>query len=159
MDHQAREALAHLVRSQRVASLGTLFQGVPLVTMVPYSPTPAPTTFDIHVSRLAQHTQGLLASSRVGLLIAEPDRETRNPQAIPRLSLQGEAVILSPGDSGYREARAAYLGKFPSAAMNFDLGDFLLVRITPESSRFVAGFGRIFDLAADDLDSIWDPRE
>jgi putative heme iron utilization protein len=154
MDQPSREALSQLIRSQRIAALGTLLNGTPHVSVVPYSQVFRPAAFDIHVSRLAQHTSGLIASPGVGLLIAEPDRPTRNPQSIPRLSVQGEAVQLSPGDHEYKDAREAYLDKFPNAAMNFDLGDFLLVRISPRSARFIAGFGRIFDLTPEELDAL-----
>ena len=59
--------------------LGTLFHGVPLVSLVLFSAADDGSAIDIHVSRLAQHTQGLLESGRVGLMIAEPDRDSRNP--------------------------------------------------------------------------------
>ncbi|QEH32803.1 Pyridoxamine 5'-phosphate oxidase [Aquisphaera giovannonii] len=154
MDKHSHDALAHLVHSQRVASLGTLVDGAPYISLVPFAPAFGPAAFDIHVSRLARHTEGLLAFRRVGLLIAEPDRQTRNPQAIPRLSVQAEAVPLSPGDPEYKAARAGYLERFPAAAMNFDLGDFLLVRLLPHAARFVGGFGRIFDLKAEDLETL-----
>ncbi len=84
-------------------------------------------------------------------MIAEPDRESRNPQTIARLSLQGEAEILPSDHAEYSEAQAAYLRKFPSTALNFQLGDFLLIRITVQSARLVTGFGKIFDLTGDDL--------
>jgi hypothetical protein len=45
------------------------------------------------------------------------------------------------------------LHTFSNAALNFQLGDFLLVRIRPHSARLVTGFGRIFDLSSDDLAS------
>jgi len=151
MDDQSRDALVRIAREQRVAALGTLFQGAPLVSMVLFSAAEDLSSIDIHVSRLAQHTRGLLESGQVGLMIAEPDRPTRNPQTLPRLSLQGTASILDPDDAEYAEARTLYLAKYPTAEMNFQLADFLLVRIRPRSARLVTGFGRIFDLEADDL--------
>jgi putative heme iron utilization protein len=151
MDESSRDALVRLVREQRVAALGTLFHGGPLVSLVPFSVAPDLSSFEIHVSRLAQHTQGLLGSGRVGLMIAEPDRPSRNPQTLPRLSIQGEATALDPDTPEYAEARSRYLEKFPNAGMNFQLADFLLVRIEPRSARLVSGFGRIFDLSPDDL--------
>lgn len=151
MDDASRETLARLLREQRLAALGTLFRGEPLVSMVLFAAAPGPQGIDIHISRLAQHTQGLLEHRGVGLMIAEPDRESRNPQTLPRLSIQGEANILLTGDPEYEHARENYLRKFPNAALNFGLGDFLLVRISPYSARLVTGFGRIFDLTPEDL--------
>ena len=151
MDSQSRHALARLIHEERVASLGTIFHGAPLVSMVLFSASPDLSGFDVHVSRLAQHTQGLLDSGRVGLMIAEPDRESRNPQTIARLSLQGEAEIMPSDHPDYQQAQEAYLRKFPNTALNFQLGDFLLIRITARSARLVTGFGKIFDLTGDDL--------
>jgi len=151
MDSQSRHALARLIRDQRIASLGTIFHGCPLVSLVLFSAAPDLSGIDIHVSRLAQHTQGLLDAGRVGLMIAEPDRESRNPQTIARLSLQGEAQILSADHPEYQEAQEAYLLKFPNTALNFQLGDFLLIRLAVQSARLVTGFGKIFDLAGEDL--------
>ncbi len=152
MDPQSRQSLTQLVREQRTASLGTLFHGAPLVSMVLFSAAEDLSAIDIHVSRLAQHTQGLLESPRVGVMIAEPDRDSRNPQTLARLSIQGEAHPIPTSDPEYDEARSLYLSKFPTAALNFQLGDFLLVRIRPHSARLVTGFGRIFDLKPYDLE-------
>jgi putative heme iron utilization protein len=136
--------LKTLIDGQRIASLGTLYRGAPLVTLVPYAATPDFGAFYIHISRLAQHTEAILADARVGLMIAEPDAPGANPQTLARLSLRGEA---SP-DPG---AKDAYLARFPEAAFNFTLADFTLYRITPLAARFVAGFGRIADLSPADL--------
>jgi putative heme iron utilization protein len=151
MDSQSQQSLERLVRDERIASLGTLFRGAPLVSLVLFSAAPDGSAIDVHVSRLAQHTHGLLESKLVGLMIAEPDRDSRNPQTLTRLSIQGEARAISTDDPEYEVARDMYLSKFPNAALNFQLGDFLLVRIEPRTGRLVTGFGRIFDLDADDL--------
>jgi putative heme iron utilization protein len=153
MDQASRRILASLASEQRVAALGTIYQGAPLVSLVPFSASPDLSAFDVHVSRLAQHTQGLLGAGRVGLMLFEPDRPTRNPQTLPRLSLQGLPMVLDPTDPGYHEARSRYLAKFPAAEISFQLPDFLLVRIVPESARLVTGFGKIFDLDAQALTS------
>ncbi|MFO0889572.1 MAG: pyridoxamine 5'-phosphate oxidase family protein [Isosphaeraceae bacterium] len=151
MDQPSREALVRLAREQRIAALGTLFQGAPLVSMVLFSAADDLSSFDVHVSRLAQHTQGLLGEGRVGLMLAEPDRPTRNPQTLARLSIQGQAIVIPADHPEFAEARSRYLAKFPNAEMNFQLPDFLMVRIVPRSARLVTGFGRIFDLSAEDL--------
>lgn len=151
MDEESLRKVAHLIRGERIAALGTLLSGAPLVSMVPFSASADFSGFDIHVSRLAQHTQCLLDEPRVGLLIAEPDRPTRNPQTLSRLSLQGRAHSLPRESAEFEAAREAYLAKFPQSALNFQLGDFLLFRIRPISARVVLGFGKIFDLSPEQL--------
>ena len=136
---------ARLIRSQRIASLGTLREGSPFVSLVPFAETTDLSTFLIHISRLALHTQDILQDARVGLMIAEPDEGTRNPQTLPRASIQGKAVVVPRGSKEYDALADLYLHKFPDAAMTFSLGDFELYRIDAQSARFVAGFGQIFN--------------
>ena len=136
---------ARLIHSQRVASLGTLRNGGPLVSMVPFVATDNFSAFLIHISRLAQHTQDILQDPRVGLMIAVPDDGIRNPQTLPRVSIQGQASVVRRESAHYDEFADRYLQKFPDAAMTFSLGDFDLYRIDPQSARFVAGFGQIYN--------------
>ena len=150
MDSTTRLELAELIRSRGIAALGTLHAGAPLVSMVLYAASPALSAVFIHVSRLAQHTRGLLGDRRVGLLIAEPDRPSRNPLSMARVSIQADAEPFDVGSPEYAQARAAYLAANPSAAFNFQLGDFLLIRIKPTSARFIAGFGKIVDIDAEE---------
>jgi len=150
MDDATREGLVSLVLNRRLAALGTLHDGSPLVSMVLYAARPNLSKLFIHVSRLALHTGGLLADPRVGLLIAEADRPNRNPLAMSRVSIQGLAHVLDPHSNDFEEAREVYINAHPNAAFNFGLGDFLLVGIRPHSARFVAGFGRIVDIDSDD---------
>jgi putative heme iron utilization protein len=114
--------------------------------MVLYTAEPDLSSLYIHVSRLAQHTRGLLSHPRVGLLISEPDRASRNPLTLARVSIQGLARPLPEGSPAFENARSLYLAAHPTAAINFNLPDFLLLAVHPESARFIAGFGKIFDL-------------
>jgi putative heme iron utilization protein len=148
MDSESCLTLATLLRSQRVAALGTLRQGAPLVSMVLYLPAPDFSAFHLHVSRLAWHTQDMLADARVSLSIAATDDGTRNPQVLERVSLRGEATALPNDSPGHEALKAAWLARFPDSAINFELADFSFFRIAPRDARFVAGFGRIHNLSA-----------
>jgi putative heme iron utilization protein len=150
MDTATRVELIELIRGRGIAALGTLHAGAPLVSMVLYAASPDLSAIFIHVSRLAQHTGGLLGDRRVGLLIAGPDRPSRNPLSMARVSIQADAEPLNVGSPEYERARAAYVAVHPAAAFNFELGDFLLIRIKPTSARFVAGFGKIVDIDAEE---------
>ena len=113
MDSQSRQVLVRLLREERIASLGTLFRGTPLVSHVLFSRADNSAALDIHVSRLAQHTQGLLESGRVGLMVAEPDRDSAHPQTLARLSIQGDAEILAEDHPEYDSAREVISGNIP----------------------------------------------
>lgn len=141
-----RRKLASLVRGRSLAALGTLRDGGPLVSMVLYASEPDLSLLYVHVSRLAQHTSGLLAGPRVSLLIVEPERASRNPLTLARVTIQGTARPLVANTPEFEAARARYLEAHPTTAINFQLPDFLLVGIRPESARFIAGFGQIDDL-------------
>ncbi len=149
MDSQSQQILAQLIRGRQTAALGTLRNGAPFVSMVPYTVSDDLTAFDIHISALAHHTRDILADARVSLMIAAPEGPDADAQTLARVSIQGEAVMLPKNVPGYVEARIRYLTRFPSAAVSFNLGDFALYRIEVQSARFVAGFGRIFNLKAD----------
>jgi heme iron utilization protein len=146
VDESDLHALISLVRERSLAALGTIVEGGPLVSMVLYASAPDLSRLYLHVSRIAQHTRGLLSQPRVGLLISEPDRVSRNPLTLARVSIQGLARPLQEGSPSFGNARSLYLAAHPTAAINFDLPDFLLFSVHPESARFIAGFGKIFDL-------------
>lgn len=145
MDESDKRLLISLVRERSLAALGTIVEGGPLVSMVLYASEPDLSCFYLHVSRIAQHTRGLLEQPRVGLLISEPDRASRNPLTLARVSIRGLAGPLPEGSPAFENARALYVAVHPTAEVNFDLPDFLLLRVHPESARFIAGFGKIFD--------------
>lgn len=149
MNDETRDLLVRLVRERGLAALGTLHGGTPLVSLVLYAAEPDLSALYIHVSGLAQHTRDLQDDPRVGLLIAEPDRPTRNPLTQARVSILGAVEPVEPGSAAFDSARALYLAAHPNTALNFQLGDFHLCRIRPSSARFVAGFGQIVDLNAE----------
>ena len=148
MDAATRSALARLLRSERIAHLGTLRGGAPLASMTLFLAAPDFTAFFLHVSRLAWHTQDMLHDARVALSIAETDDGRADPFTFLRVSIRGEAVQLSGKQDGLK---AAWLARFPEQAINFELADFSFWRIAPRDARFVAGFGSIHNLSAVEL--------
>ena len=151
MDAQTRQSLARRIRTQRVAALGTLRDTAPLVSMVLYVAAGDLSAVYIHVSHLAEHTQALRQDRRVSLMIVEPDSGEMDPQRLARVSICGDATETPPTAGNYEDVKSAYVAKFPMAAVTFGLGDFVLYGITPRNARYVGGFGKIFDLAAEDF--------
>lgn len=151
MDARDRQPLVHLIRTQRIAALGTVHDRAPLVSMVLYAAAADFSAFYIHVSQLAQHTQAIRQDRRVSLMIGEPDTGQANPQTLARVSIRGEAIETPPTARNYEDVKAVYLAKFPEAAVNFGLGDFVLYGVVPSTARYVGGFGKIFDLVAEDF--------
>ena len=146
MDSDSSRLLAGLLRKERIAHLATLRGGAPMASMTLYLPAPDFSAFFVHVSRLAWHTQDMAQDPRVALSIAETDDRRADPFTLMRVSIRGEAVQLK--DNNMKEA---WLQRFPEQAINFELADFSFWRIEPRDARFVAGFGRIHNLPAEDL--------
>ena len=151
MDEQSEQTLARIIRDTRIASLGTLHEGEPNLAMVAYSFAEDFSAFYIHVSRLGKHTADMESDPRVSLLITETDDHRLDPQTLVRLSLRGIAEVLLRTDKGYSQVKKLYLERFPESEQLFSLGDFNLWRITPKGGRFVAGFGRAFNLVPEAL--------
>jgi hypothetical protein len=146
VDSDSSRLLAGLLRKERIAHLATLRGGAPMASMTLYLPAPDFSAFFVHVSRLAWHTQDMAQDPRVALSIAETDDRRADPFTLMRVSIRGEAVQLK--DNNMKEA---WLQRFPEQAINFELADFSFWRIEPRDARFVAGFGRIHNLPAEDL--------
>src|SRR5437016_11886989 len=107
--------------------------------------------FHVHVSRLAWHTQDMLHDARVSLSIAQTDDGRADPFTLMRVSIRGEARQLANEDEAFGSLKAAWLERFPEQASNFELADFSFWRVSPRDARFVAGFGRIHNLSAEEL--------
>jgi heme oxygenase (biliverdin-IX-beta and delta-forming) len=151
MDSDSEQSLARLIRNTRVAALGTLHQGEPNLAMVAYAFANDFSAFYIHVSRLGKHTTDMEQNSHVSLLFTEADDSRADPQTLVRVALNGTAAMLPRTDSEYVHAKHLYLQRFSEAEQFFSLGDFNLWRIQPTSGRFVAGFGRAFNLVPEAL--------
>jgi putative heme iron utilization protein len=145
VDADTGRSLAGLIRKERIAHLGTLRGGAPLVSMTLFMPQQDLSAFYVHVSRLAWHTQDMLQDPRVALSIAETDDRRPDPFTLMRVSIRGEASQL-PADQ--QELKRLWLARFPEQAVNFELADFSFWKISPRDARFVAGFGRIHNLSA-----------
>jgi heme iron utilization protein len=148
VDPDTRSALARLLRKERIAHLATLRGGAPMASMTLYLPDEDFSTFHIHVSRLAWHTQDMLRDSRVALSIAEADDGRADPFALMRVTIRGDAGDLGAEDP---TLKSRWLARFPEQAINFELADFSFWKIVPRDARFIAGYGHIYNLSAAEL--------
>jgi putative heme iron utilization protein len=148
VDAETAAVLAKLLRKERIAHLATLRAGAPMASMTLYLPEEDFSAFYVHVSRLAWHTQDMLQDPRVALSIAEADDGRADPFTLTRVSIRGDASQLARDNPALK---ARWLERFPEQAINFELADFSFWQITPRDARFVAGFGRIHNLSAEQL--------
>jgi hypothetical protein len=82
----------------------------------------------------------------VSLSISETDDGRADPFTFMRVSIRGDAVQVKEN-----VVKNEWLSRFPEQAINFTLADFSFWKVTPRDARFVAGFGRIHNLSAEDL--------
>jgi len=142
--------LKKLILKERIGHLATLRGGTPMASMTLYLPAPDFSVFYVHVSRLAWHTQDMLQEPRVALSVSETDDGRADPFTLMRVSIRGTALRIENGP------KEAWLARFPEQAINFTLADFSFWQIAPRDARFVAGFGSIHNLSAQQLKNTGD---
>ena len=132
-----------LLRRARTATLASLNRdgGIPYASLANVA-TDVDGRPVILISRLAWHTQNLLADARASLLAAEPP-ESGDALTGARLTVMG--CFRQCGES---RLRRRYLARHPEAVMYADFSDFAFWRLEPEIVHAVAGFGRIETLPA-----------
>jgi heme iron utilization protein len=154
MSHEPRlyMALRTLLNTQRVAALGTLGDdGHPFVSMVPFAIDGSSGQLVLHVSGLAPHARNLQVTPRVSLMVLQAEVAGEPVHALPRVTLDGVAVMLDVGSAAYASAKTAYLARFPEVEYMTQLGDFRFVGIAVTGARQVAGFGAARSVDADEL--------
>ena len=156
MDSTDALALRTLLQRQPVASLATLHQGEPAISMVPYALLPGGQGFVIHVSQLATHTHDMESNPAVGLMVTATLDGSASPLSLPRASVRGRAQRCEAGSPEHALARDCYLAKLPQSEELFSFADFSLFVITAHSLRFVAGFGRAMSITAVQFAAVMD---
>ncbi|MBL8100150.1 MAG: pyridoxamine 5'-phosphate oxidase family protein [Anaerolineales bacterium] len=154
MDAQSEKVLAQIIRGTRIATLGTVRDESPQVSMVAYIFADDFSAFHIFVSRLAQHTVDMQKNKEVSLLICETDDGRSDPQSLARVSIRGKAEQIQNGAPGYTLLKKQYLERFPESEQLFKLADFNFWRITPKGGRYVAGFAKAYNITAETLKQV-----
>jgi hypothetical protein len=138
-------AAKKLLREGRSGALATLLPGSgdPYCSLVNLA-TAADGAPVLLISRLAVHTKNILADPRVSLMIDE--RKEGDPLQGARVMLMGTAAVTEDPD-----VRRRYLDRQPEAEMFAGFADFAFYRLALKGAHLVAGFGRIVDLAPQDI--------
>ncbi|MFO7477210.1 MAG: DUF2470 domain-containing protein [Methyloceanibacter sp.] len=97
------------------------------------------------ISKLARHTANLARDERAAILVDETGA-LADPLQGARLTLTGRAAPC-----GDPVVRRRFLARHPEAQLYADFPDFSFWRLQVEGGHFIGGFGRIVDLAPEDL--------
>lgn len=101
----------------------------------------------IFISRLASHTQDLLDTPEVSILLVEDEEKTRQIFARQRISYQCSVDIVSKDNQDYPKHLNAMEKRFGNIVeLLKTLPDFILFRLTPQQGQYVKGFGKAYKL-------------
>lgn len=100
------------------------------------------------LSKLAEHTQNLLARPEASVLVSEPLGSHDQPLALGRATIIGLCEPVPKEEQG--AVRETFLAQQPSASYYVDFADFGFYRLEPRALRYVGGFGRMSWVSADD---------
>jgi heme iron utilization protein len=148
-DDTARMLASDLLRTARSGALATLdVHGYPSASLVLVATDMDGTPLTL-VSSLSAHARNLRHDPRASLLLSRPGKG--DPLAHPRLSIQVEANWLDRTSKAGMRARQRILGHHPKSALYMDFPDFSLVSLSVRQASLNGGFGRAYQLVADDL--------
>ncbi|MGB3406201.1 MAG: pyridoxamine 5'-phosphate oxidase family protein [Jannaschia sp.] len=144
LDDDARATARTLLNGAASGALGTLRDGVPMVTRVGCLWMPGHGLLML-LSDLSDHARALAANPACSILLGEPGSKG-DPLTHPRLTIIGGAAAADKS-----ALRDAYLAARPKATLYYDFTDFRLVRIAPTEALLNGGFGKAYRLAPADL--------
>ena len=115
-------------------------------------------SFRIFVSGLAAHTRHLITTGRASVLLAEDEAATAQPLARRRLTFVCTAGVIPRDDPEYAPTLRALRERLgPAFDLLGQLGDFQLIRLTPQRGRLVAGFGETYEVDPQDWSRLSPP--
>ena len=100
------------------------------------------------LSKLAEHTQNLLARADASVLLTDPLDAHPEPLAASRMTLLGPCAAVPVDERG--AVRELFLTAHPSASYYVEFKDFGFYRLQPTALRYVGGFGRMSWVTPDD---------
>ena len=143
--------LRDFIHAHRQLVLAVSQNDEPFTAMSAYVPEPDVRGLLIHLSNLSLHKRVLAQNPRCSLLIAEPDDGRAEVMSLARMTLQGVAATIDKASADYTQAKALFLARLPTSELMFGLPDFDLIRITINSGRYIAGFGKAFPFTTEEL--------
>ncbi|MGH1416480.1 MAG: HugZ family protein [Pelagimonas sp.] len=156
-DDQARDLARDLIKTARFGALAVIGQdGMPMVTRIATVPGLDGMPLSL-VSDLSTHTQALKHNPTCALMLGEPG-DKGDPLTHPRLSLQGRAGFIRHGQAEHSALSDHYLSLYPKAKLYIGFGDFSFLRLNVVRGFLNGGFGKAFELTANDLAPNAPPR-
>ena len=146
MNPDVLDAIARLLRENRVLCLAVVLDGEPEPGLLPYACREDFGAVYVQASSLARHARALQPGARVGLMVHANDAADADPMQMPRLIVQATVAVVDKGSDAFATAARRFVERFPHAAMTLEFDDFNLYELTLGRGRYVGGFARAFDV-------------
>ncbi|MFC4808922.1 HugZ family protein [Paenibacillus sp. GCM10023250] len=143
-DEAIRSQISNFADSLKTLVLSTVDElGSPHASYAPFVRKDG--KFYVYLSRIADHYRHLERNPLADVLLIEDESRTANPFARRRARFACRAENL--GNEGHEAIFALFAERFGQStiAMLRDL-DFSLFGLEPRTGRYVAGFGRAYDI-------------
>lgn len=112
-------------------------------------------TFYIFVSGLSNHTQNLKTTARAGILLIEDEAQANQIFARQRLMYDCTVEQLARHHPQWTIQADKLTARFGNLiTMLRQLPDFQMFKLTPESGRFVVGFGAAYTVNSSNLNQL-----
>lgn len=109
----------------------------------------------IFVSGLSAHTQNLTATGRASALFIQDEAETSQMFARKRLSYSCKATLVERQSDRWQTIAEQFESRFGNIIeVMKGLADFRIFQLSPQSGRFVVGFGAAYDIDPNDLSQL-----
>jgi len=142
-DDNARHLALDLLHQARFGALAVEHQGAPYVARVAMIWHDG--TLLTLISTLSLHTKALAVNPACAALIGEPG-DKGDPLTHPRMTL-----ICTAREGDKSAHKSAWLAAIPKAQLYYDLSDFKMHELVVSEAHLNGGFGKAFNLVADDL--------
>lgn len=125
-------------------------QGYPNVSYAPFVQNQH--GYFVLISELARHTQNLLVSPYVSLMMVEDEANSRQLFARVRVTFDATAQVVERNSDLWREVISQMEHRHGEIVSGLtQLQDFMLFRFMPEKGLFVKGFGQAYPVSAQEL--------
>lgn len=133
-----------LLNTSKTLQLATVdLQGMPHISYAPFIRQDL--HFFIYLSQLASHTEHLQQMPKVSLMIIRDEVQSKNLFARERLIIEADVTVLDQmAYNSVLDKMEVSLGG--TVGLLRSLPDFVLFKLSAVNARYIAGFGKAFQL-------------
>ncbi len=147
---EARHIARGLIQHAHFGALAVLHPntGLPHVTRIAVGTNSENIPLTL-ISNLSFHTTALHNNPYCSLLLGEPTIKG-DPLTHPRITLTCKAGFVPRNTPEHTQIRKHYLSHQPKAKLYIDFADFNFVLLNIQTANLNGGFGKAYDLSAED---------